>query len=476
MKRNAKSLAAGLACLVLGALVSPAAFGQSVESETPVRRTGDEPTVFSVLVMAKEAAESGRNEAVRLPLRYRVAVSARITGQEAAFGEYVINAITGWEFWDPFRSSPERLAERQHQKLEAEAKRAFLTGDAEGARRLLGERQCRPGMCVSSAFSIDSLFLNWELETGDLSAATRRLRETDWKRQKDLQIHYAGRVAKAFIDAGRANEGFEILSELHSNPDVDRALIAQTYWRLGAIEEGKTLMRAAVNAAFDEAERDRNKQLPAVMAGVQWAMGDRDGAIDTLRRIQQFSADRLHMVRAPLAGRLAFAGLDADAFSLLEDTVADRAILANIVIGQARRGDFDAAFETLERLPKFALPRIEDNSGNPGPVTAVGSIMRNGARAGNADAFRRAEAIYRELRPRWARGFTIVLGPHKLVDNPEMQVLRDLARAGQARLALEYALAAQDLEEKVQGLCRVAEGLADLPDPYYDPLGFLDSW
>jgi len=92
---------------------------------------------------------------------------------------------------------------------------------------------------------------------------------------------------------------------------------------------------------------------------------------------------------------------------------------------------------------------------------AVISIVRNAARAGDTDAFRRAVIAYQELFPQ--RGWR------------GSAPLRDLARVGKGTAALEYALAAQSLEEKISSLCMVAEGLAGLGDANYDPLGFLDG-
>jgi hypothetical protein len=61
-------------------------------------------------------------------------------------------------------------------------------------------------------------------------------------------------------------------------------------------------------------------------------------------------------------------------------------------------------------------------------------------------------------------------------DDPDVAPLRDLAAAGQAQAALDIALAATDLDWRVQGLCRIAEGLAGLRDPSYDPLAFYQPW
>jgi hypothetical protein len=327
---------------------------------------------------------------------------------------------------------------------------------------------------MSSDVGHAALYMTWELESGDLPAAARRLRTTVWE-TKNNQIYYAARVVRAFIDAGRANEGFALLSELRSDPVSDQA-IAQTYWQLGAVEDGKAVMRAAVTAALDDAERDATKQLPVAMAGVQWAMGDREGAIFTLRRIQQFDVDRIDIVRSPLAGRLALAGNDGEALSLLDGTQADRATLANIVVGQARRGNFEIAFTTLEQLRKLPATTQEDSAIKPGPKIAATSIARNAARAGDAPAFMRADAIRREGSP--GSGIVIALdgeGTRVMREDSDTRSLRSLVRAGKARIAVEYALTFPDLSKKVEGLGMIAEELAGLPDPSYDPFGFFDD-
>jgi hypothetical protein len=61
-------------------------------------------------------------------------------------------------------------------------------------------------------------------------------------------------------------------------------------------------------------------------------------------------------------------------------------------------------------------------------------------------------------------------------DDPDLASLRDLAAAGQAQPALDIALIAADLDQRVQGLCRIAEGLAGVADPSYNPLAFYQPW
>src|SRR5262249_6038174 len=157
----------------------------------------------------------------------------------------------------------------------------------------------------------------WELDAGDLAAAARRLRQADWRRG-NARVHFAERVARAFIAAGRGPEGFALLAELQSDDNIDASLLAEAYWRLGAVEEGRTMMREAVEAAPDAAVREPAAPLPVAMAGIELAMGDRDSATAALHRMAELGGERIGLVRAPLAGRLAYAGLDTEAFALLE--------------------------------------------------------------------------------------------------------------------------------------------------------------
>jgi hypothetical protein len=471
-----------LCCFPLVTSTAVPTRGEAVQSETGRLDAAQEPTAFSVLTMAKELAETGKliasddvkevtNEVVRLPLRYRVALTIRRTGYQSAFGDYVDAAIRAWDVWDPQRSSPERELWRTSARLTEAARTAFLQDDPTKAGNLLRERACKPiplgDHCFLGDLAIYVQFLRWEFETGMVSAALRRLNETDWASGKGWTIEgvktaYARQMAQALIKAGRANEAFEFLAELRASSTSDKGAIAEAYWRVGADEEGRMLMRDAVTAALIDAEADANKPLPVWMAGIQIAMGDREGGIASLRRLRNVGGLRLNRILPQVAGRLAFAGQDHEAFSLLAGGSEESMLLANIVVGQARRGDFEAAFQTLERLRNAPQPKSREiNPGLATPSGAVISIVRNAARAGDTDAFRRAVFMYQEMfRQRGWRGSA---------------PLRDLARVGKGTVALEYALATQSLEEKVSSLCMVAEGLAGLDDANYDPLGFLDG-
>jgi hypothetical protein len=168
----------------------PLAFGLTLldAGVAAARDVPAEITVVSVLTMAKEEAEKGRDEAFRATLRGKVALSMRITGQAAAFGSYVRDA------WIATLERETREAQQDEAKvfnLEflAKAKQTFLDGDVEQAKEIL--RQCRtsawpPPRCAvgewpppSPSFH-DILFIGWEIEEGRFDAAFHRLKATEW--------------------------------------------------------------------------------------------------------------------------------------------------------------------------------------------------------------------------------------------------------------------------------------------------------
>jgi hypothetical protein len=157
MQRMSRSLAAALFFALLGPPVAPLALAQSDRPGAELPYAPEQPTVLSVLARAKDLAESGGKEAIRLPLRYRVALAMRKTGLEPAFDDYVATSLGAWETWDPRRNLAVRAWLRQYQQGEADAKRAFLAGDPDGAGRLLRGRPCLSGLCFTP--SADVLFL-----------------------------------------------------------------------------------------------------------------------------------------------------------------------------------------------------------------------------------------------------------------------------------------------------------------------------
>ena len=484
MQRAVHAVLAVLTCLLLAPWSVCGALAQSNQPPASQRHLGHGPTAVSVFRLAKRLVETAevensralddiKNEALRLPLRNQLALSIRRAHLEPAFGDYVADAIDAWTFWDPHRDTPARLLQRHMQAIEAKAKLAFRAGDIEGAKRLLLQRDCTNVFLMNSCRTADEQLLTWKLDAGDLNGAARRLRETDWK-YGYLRLQLAQRVARTFIDAGRADEGFDILASMRSDPNVDRAQIAEAYWRLGAVDDGHRLLREAARAAPADAKSDSTNVRAVWIAGVQMAMGDRDGAVETLAQVQRSGAAQRKPVRAPLAGRLAYVGRDADAFAVLAGSPPDAPVLSNIVVGQARRGDFDAAFATFRQLQALVESAESKVGASSDLCTALNAIARNAARAGNTEAFTQADAIRRVRRP-GARVVMVLGGPTRIEQGvSDARSLGHLARAGKAEFAMAYALALPDLANKLEGLEAVAEALSGLRDPFYDPLEFYD--
>jgi len=479
---------AALGWLSLAALGGCDALAQANQSAGAPQRAG--PTAVSVFTLARQLVETAevdssrtpdeiKNEALRLPLRNQLASSIRKAGLESAFGDYVATAVSAWDFWDPQRDTAARQAARLIQAIERLAKAMFVAGDAEGAGTLLARRYCFGSGRLTGSFLFvafcapaDELMLGWELDAGRLAAAARRLSDTNWKYANEVLL--AERVARSFIAAGRADEGYAVLAALRSKRSITPVSIAEAYWRLGAIEEGRRSMREAAAAALDDARSDPGRGLPVMLPGVQIAMGDRDGALRTLAQIRGFDSRRLNPLRAPLAGQLAFAGLDADAFVLASAAPADREVLSNIAVGQARRGDFAAAFATVRKLQATEGP--EDRLQNSALRMAVTSIVRNAARAGDTAAFTQANAMRRTpdgvVHVVTATAFGEAAQFPR--DTADTRSLGDLARAGQGRFAVDHALALPTLATQLSGLESVGEALSGLPNPFYNPLAFYD--
>jgi hypothetical protein len=485
---------AALGCLLLVAWNGGAARAESnhLATEQPHRGRpyiGHGPTALSVFKLARRLVEAGelessrapgeiKNEALRLPLRNQLALSIRHAGLETAFGDYVATAVSAWEFWDPRTKLPTQPLLHQNQVIEAAAKIVFLGGNAEEARHLLAFRLCFSTLyLVTRCTPPDELMLGWELDAGKLAAAVDRLRETDWGGGSEISL--TARVAQWLVAAGRADEAYEMLERLRSKKGLNQAWIALAYWRLGAVERAHSVMREIASVALDDATRNPLKNPPVDIAGMQMALGDREGAIETLTQIRKFAAKRLEPLRGPLAGRLAFVGLDADAAALLTGTPADRDILGNIVVGQARRGDFAAAFATLRKLD--AVPLLDADgktfSAALGSTTVIVSIVRNAARAGDTAAFEQAETMRRKQADVMRRAFnsgTVFSVEGHILRGSDEESIGDLARAGKVRFAISFALALPNLAKRLEGLESIAEALRGLPNPLYYPLAFYD--
>jgi len=457
-----------------------------------------EVTLISVLSAAQEVAEREKDESRRIRLRRSVAYFIRSTGQEAFFGNYVAEAMSAADL-------DQKAREEKLRSLEAEARRAFLGGDEarallllEQARELLSDHE-RAHFDVKLESKVQ--FLAWELEAGNMAAGLARLKTSDW--QGTILVLMAQRVARAYVVAGQRDQGLNILRELLSDPD-NHSLVAEAFWKLGAHEEAIGIMREAARLCFDAAAQDVKKPIPLQLVQTQLAMHDTEGALDSLRRAQSLAApleydpspprqpnvrtgiwfahplkpaaQRWLLVREQLARLLARVDLDADAYRLLDEPMANQpAVLAAIAGGQSARGGFAAAFATLEMIrdPVRTVPaqyvfnpddgllyppqgspvaRADDKARSKAIDGAAFLIARAAARLGDEDAFRRAFELGREIDSKaWMR-----LGD---------RLLRDLAKSGHAKLAMEFALEGSDASTQVAALAQVASGMAGLPDP-----------
>src|SRR5262249_10179425 len=148
-------------------------------------------------------------------------------------------------------------------------------------------------------------------------------------------------------------EGVKFLSEIGDRVEPELE-VATLYWFLEAREQARKVLRAAVAKRFEEAiksieaakrnpKRSREPFAPLEalvgLSGTQLQMNDREGALSTFRRLQTLEHPWFELIRPGLAGRMALANLDAEAFAFVIGGVRDCAALANIAVGQARRGD-----------------------------------------------------------------------------------------------------------------------------------------
>ncbi|HKD28415.1 MAG TPA: hypothetical protein VKC66_21250 [Xanthobacteraceae bacterium] len=202
-------------------------------------------TVDSVLTMAKEAAESGTTEWNRVWLRGRAAEAIHRLRRDAVFGDYVAEAV------HRVRQQPYRWGgvTYEEQRLRHEdAKRLFLSGDIEGAKKLLGPVvwSFDVGIRIND-YNINFFFLGWELESGNLPAALHRFRTTDWK---DSEPQMAVQVARAYILAGRQSEILDLLSKINDrfHYAVERGLLADGAAIRNVVNQGDVM--AAVNVAL----------------------------------------------------------------------------------------------------------------------------------------------------------------------------------------------------------------------------------
>jgi hypothetical protein len=144
-------------------------------------------TVLSVLTMAKEEAEKEPNETSRGTLRGKVALSMMRAGQATAFGSYVMDARTAHLEREMVEAQQDE-AKTFNLEILAKAKQAFLAGNVEQAKEILGQcrmrvwppPRCSHGEWPSSRSVHDLLFLGWEVEEGRFDGAFERLKTIEW--------------------------------------------------------------------------------------------------------------------------------------------------------------------------------------------------------------------------------------------------------------------------------------------------------
>lgn len=482
-------------------------------------------TLLSVLTEAKETAERVERAEARLAARYRVARVIRDAGQEASFGSYVADALAEFEARWRASSNPERQAESDElNRLEAEAKRLLLSGEtAEAEDVFLSAEGLRPDHEARGALGARFTLLQWLLDAGDLAGALGFAKAADWL-QPSSRLTAAQMVAKACIAAGQRVAGLRFLFEMWPDANDPKAypLLAQFgrhLWDLGIEQQALGILRQAAMGSLAAAARDVRLPLmgylgqPLGVASAQLKCGDRQGAAETLRGVLRLAAPveydppeprppdlppqtlwlsgaklkpaarRWLEARDELARLLACAGLDSEAFALLDTPAAKPLqILENIGHGQCERGAIAAAFTTAERILSGTLSTEAEPSSviitpdgrisfhvQSGPTRPVEELERKAAcrkvafwicmtaaKLGDMDAFCRAEALGRQAAPaEWhiqiARFFN-------------GEGLRNLARAGQRHAAVSLARRLEDPDVRTSALLRVAEGIAGIGD------------
>lgn len=198
-----------LAALMATSLLAPA--GSATSQTIPA-----EITIISVLAMAKDEIEKAPVENERLYPRYRLAQTMRKTAHEHHFGSYVADTYSAYEQQAILNAQGDDI-DRMNMEVEINARRAFLAGQVEEAKRILDKCQggrrppppCSPGEFFfwSNEAFLSLKYLSWELETGDKVAALNRLKTAAWPADFwPMVIVMTG----PFIAAGDREKGVEI--------------------------------------------------------------------------------------------------------------------------------------------------------------------------------------------------------------------------------------------------------------------------
>jgi hypothetical protein len=150
--------------------------------------TSEDITIVAILRMAAQEAEKGPDEKSRIISRDRVALTMVKTGQAASFGSYVDDARKARQRMETVLAQRDEV-DAFNLELEARARQAFLAGDVERAKDILG--QCRtktpvtPSRCAPIEWDytdgqFKATFVMWEVEEGRFGAALQRLKTIVW--------------------------------------------------------------------------------------------------------------------------------------------------------------------------------------------------------------------------------------------------------------------------------------------------------
>jgi hypothetical protein len=485
---------------------------------------------MSIIREAMTTAENV-NETDRISARAGIGRLIQRLGVEAEFGSYVADAIDafGKQRTSTFAPNPERQSQFERlRELEAGAKQQLLSGDLLGAEATyMSAEELREDHATLGVLGAHVEFLRWRLEAGDFAGALSLFESADWEHPW-TRVSMARQIATALIAAGQRPRALLFLGELRRASDAEDAhktfsYLAQAFWLVGETETGKQVLREAAKASLAAVAQNVRLPLwdyldsgPISIARVQCAIFDQEGAIETLegvlslappleyeppqppppdlqrRRIIYIAgpprlkpaAQRWFDARVELVATLARAGLDAQAFSFLSATNANQLeLLGRILRGQAERGAFPLAFETLERLQhdpfttkadpstitlhptgqisvheqKTPTRPIRESERQAAVRVALWQILRNAARLGNVDAFERADLLWQQ------ENYDTRLPPSR-----DFSELRMLAQAGRISTALERARAIPAPYQRTFAFLSVVEGVAGVP-------GQLDS-
>ena len=322
-------------------------------------------------------------------------------------------------------------------------------------------------------------FLQWTLEVGDLAAAEELLRTKNWMTPLE-RVTSARMVAEAHAGAGQPARGLAVLLETWPSPrasdganssvDVAETLssLGEALWRYGAFAQAREAFREASKASLAAARKNISLPLwaiasaaPLCVARLQLATGDQEGANGTMRGIIELAAvpaynsTRWVESRAERAWLFARSGFEDEAFAVLSEPGAEQTtVLMSIVRGQAERGDFDSAFQTLERLESEESPKVDVPQRRESRRSAAFWIALNAVRLGEVEPLRKADAIALRIDPdEWPRFF-----PTKIATE-----LRRLVRTKGVERALKFVGSFEDRERHLLGLISVAEEIASMP-------------